>query len=70
MAVGNDGAEAFVAGQTDDAPSDPANTLSCSLDLTNGAAANGQTLASGEEIDVDVSGRSPSSGENAAFRMR
>lgn len=74
MAVGNDGAEAFVADQSDDAASDPANILSYSLDLTNCAAANGTTLSSGEEIDVDVSGRSPASGDNAgvnyAFRIR
>lgn len=74
MAVGSDGQEAFVADQSNDAPSNPANTLSYSLDLTNCAAANGQTLTSGEELDVDVSGRSPASGDNTGtnytFRIR
>ena len=65
MAVGSDGREAIVADQSNDAPSNPANTLSYSLDLTNCFAASGQALTPGEQIDVDVSGRSPSSGDNA-----
>ena len=74
MAIGSDGQEAFVADQSNDPPSNPANTLSYSLDLTNCFASGGQSLTSGEEIDVDVSGRSPSSGDNAGtnctFRIR
>jgi hypothetical protein len=74
MVVGSSGTEGFVGDMSEDAPSNPANTLSYSLDLTNCAAANGQTLASDEQIDVDVSGRSPGSGDNAgvnyAFRIR
>ena len=42
MAVGSDGQEAFVADQSNDAASNPANTLSYSLDLTNCFAAAGQ----------------------------
>lgn len=74
MAVGNDGVEAYVGDLAGDAPSDPGRTLSYSLDLSNCFAANGATLASGEVIAVDVSGRSPSSGDNAgtnySFRIR
>ena len=53
----------------DDAPANPANTLSSSLDFNACLASKGVTWNTGEAIQLEIVARSPAGGDNSAQQV-